>query len=87
MTDRRIYRYEVPVDDQWHSIHDCGEPLSTAARWSETTVEFWAWNTPTEQPRLFRVFGTGHTIPEGTVHRGLVFVRDGLLVWHLIEKV
>ena len=83
---KRILRYEVPVDDQWH-VHDLAGPIVHVAARDPRVVEFWAldedgWTRDSE----FRVFGTGHPLPEGRlVHHGTVIVADGRLVWHLIE--
>ncbi len=78
-----IYRYEVPVDDQWHEHPLSGGIVHVAGR-RHAVVEFWARHTggPTV-PRQFRVFGTGHPMPEGLDHRGAVL--DGPFVWHLME--
>jgi hypothetical protein len=47
----------------------------------------WALLNPTAPAihRQFRVFGTGHPIPEEYQHRGTCL--DGMFVWHLFERV
>jgi hypothetical protein len=95
---RAVYRYEVPVDDQWHavelyeeSLH--GNPILHVASRDPAVVEFWAeYRTWDDQPdtntRWFRVYGTGQPISEGPVeHRGSVIAADGQLVWHLYESL
>jgi len=86
----RIYRYEVPVDDRWHIITS-GEPLHVACRQLDM-VEFWAYRpdedslnpTPTET-RHFRVFGTGHPMPDELTYVGSAMAAGGALVWHLMS--
>lgn len=86
MTDQTIYRYEVPVDDQWHDFDLSGEVVCVAARQGPEVVEFWArvYSSYAEK-RRFRVFGTGHALPEDVSHIGTALV--GPLVWHLMEDV
>jgi len=84
----KIYRYEVPVDDQWHTIELSGRVLSTGCR-KPGVVEFWAIsgeNPPYE--RSFRVVGTGQEIPVGLMswdHHGSVCDVNPGLIWHLIS--
>jgi hypothetical protein len=79
-----IYRYEVPVDDQWHDIETHGEIVHVAAR-ERDVVEFWAWHVSYGTPRTrhLRVFGTGHPMDGPYHHRGTALV--GPYVWHLME--
>lgn len=81
-----IYRYEVPVDDQWHGVPLTGDPLAVASR-DPRGVEFWAGRDPGVEPRvrMFRVVGTGHAVPEAARHWGTAVTADGALVWHLLE--
>lgn len=83
----RIYRYEVPVDDQVHSIEITGYPLFVHCR-QRDVVEFYAIEDSdvTPKPRHFLVVGTGFTLP-GKTYRywGTAVEPDGILVWHLIE--
>jgi hypothetical protein len=83
---RVIYRYEVPVDDQWHLIALSGPIVHVDGR-TPHVVEFWALHqgAPTVE-RAFRVFGTGQPLPlDAGVHRGTVLAAGGRLVWHLFE--
>lgn len=91
-----IFRYEIPVDDQWHSLDLYGPVLHVACRRSDT-VELWATHYD-HPPRpgvarissQFRVVGTGQPIPaqrEGWRHVGTCIAPDGYLVWHLLEKI
>lgn len=80
-----IYRYEVPVDDRWHPIPGCSTPVHVGCR-DPRVVEFWAFHRPDLPPRDFRVYGTGHPIPDGAEYRGTAVAPGGSLVWHLLES-
>lgn len=82
-----IYRYEVPVDDQWHELRLSGAVLHVACRRPDT-VELWALHTEgPELHRAFRVFGTGQPLPpEPTRHVGTALAAEGRLVWHVMER-
>lgn len=81
---KAIYRYEVPVDGQVHAIELSGKILHVASRRPEV-VEFWALSSGgVSITRRFRVYGTGHTLPEGPVTMcGTALDRD--YVWHLVD--
>lgn len=86
---RQVLRYEVPVDDAWHTIRVRGNIVHVATR-SPEKVEFWTYVCDGEAERTFRVFGTGHPIPEADAHTMPVYVGTALvpgmpLVWHLFE--
>lgn len=86
---RRIYRFEVPVDDQWHEYVLGGDPLHVAAVRFDL-VEFWAYSAPLDAgvvARQLRVFGTGQVLPDACRHWGTCIAPAGSLrlVWHLIE--
>lgn len=90
---RAVYRYEVPVDDQWHEITMWGgSPVLHVAARQLDVVEFWAeyrdWEWQTG-PRWFRVFGTGQPLAESPMqHRGVALAgAAGQLVWHLYESL
>jgi hypothetical protein len=80
-----IYRYEVPVDDQWHAMQLSGPILHIDCR-NPRVVELWALNSggPTVT-RGFRVFGTGQPLPDNVGHIGTAIAPGGQLVWHLME--
>lgn len=81
----RIHRYEIPVDDQPHTLHLTGPVLHVAAR-TPHAVELWTLHTPTTsaRPCTFRVYGTGHPIAPDHTYRGTALAPHGL-VWHLLE--
>lgn len=83
----RIYRYEVPVDDGWHPIRSA-PPLHVDCR-TPSIVEFWAHPLENDETplRAFRVYGTGHEIPDrGVCYSGTALAPGGGLVWHLMSK-
>lgn len=84
--DRVIYKYNIPVDDQWHDLALIGEILHVAAP-DVDSVKIWAMHNPNSLlTRTFRVFGTGHPIPWNGIYRGTALTPSGRLVWHLIEQ-
>lgn len=84
MTDA-IYRYEIPVDDQWHPLQLSGDIVHVDSR-NPRAVEIWALNTGgTTLTRSFRVFGTGQPLPDNATHIGTAIPPGGHLVWHLLE--
>lgn len=82
----RIYRYEVPVDDQTHEVHIEGDPLHVGCRQTDV-VEFWAAAGPLSpgSPRRFTVVGTGHPFDDAYRYWGTAVAPGGQLVWHLLE--
>lgn len=81
-----IFRYEVPVDDQWHEVALRGDVLAVGCR-VPTVVEFWARYSD-DSPAVFRRFlvvGTGHPLPDNARYHGTAVAPGGHLVWHLLE--
>lgn len=92
---KRIYRYQVPLDDGIHKIEMAGDMtihgcVCVAADSPEhmLAVEFWAQHDEDAAPivRSFAVVGTGHPLPGNTRYIGTCPRRGGL-VWHLIEVI
>lgn len=80
----KIYRYEVPVDDQWHA-HEVSGPILHVSGRTAHTVEFWAVHQDGATRRgEFRAFGTGQPLPDDVQYVGTV-VHPGL-VWHLFGR-
>lgn len=85
---RRIWKYEVPVDDAWHK-HYLPKPAKIVHVATQPggfpgyhTVTFWAEVDPDSRftvRRSFRVYGTGQDVSGR--HIGTAF--DGPFVWHL----
>lgn len=91
MVTKRIYKYQVSVDDQDHYV--TMPPESTIVHVSTQgavidIVNFWAEHVEQVTPqvtRAFRVFGTGHEIPGDYEYVGTTLTASPL-VWHLYER-
>jgi len=85
MSDRRMFRYVIPVDGKAHEVPLTGDPVAVAAPHLKA-VEFWAEHDEgaPEALRVFRVFGTGHLIPDDAAWVGTCPRLHGI-VWHLYE--
>jgi hypothetical protein len=86
---RAIFKYEIPVDDQWHDVPTPlpAKIVHVACIGGFGTVNVWAEVTPdgTETAtRKMRVFGTGFDIPEGAVYVGTA--PAGPFVWHVYAE-
>lgn len=69
-----VYRYEVPIDDQWHTLDLTGPVLHVGQREAElhqaARLAVWALHIDQQpaglkvepKPRTFRVFGTGQPL-------------------------
>jgi hypothetical protein len=88
--DRRMFRYEVPIDDSAHVIPLSRPPVRVSAAVTDGVfwfVEFWAEHITgtVKVDRTFQVFGTGHPLPSAA-HWIATCPRTGHgLVWHLYE--
>jgi hypothetical protein len=86
---QRIYRYEVPVDEEWHKITLTGPILHVASRESDI-VEFWSWtNDHPPISYMFKAFGTGWPVPEivsSIQYVGTALATNGF-VWHLFREL
>lgn len=86
MSNKRVLKWTVPVDDQPHFI-GTGQVVHVACQAGPYEVQVWTeepWGSePTESPygRRARAYGTGHAVPGGWIHIGSVI--DLGLVWHL----
>lgn len=86
-----IYRDEIPVDDRWHDV-PLGQLVSVGPDpVRNDVVHVWHLVDPDDPPKAtgrFRVFGTGHVLPENTRRAnilGTVRTADGQYVWHLVS--
>ena len=86
-TTAAIYRYEVPVDDQWHTLCLSGPIVHVATRRPDV-VEVWATTHGFGAYDVdLLVVGTGHRYPSTDVtHVGTAVVPGGALVWHLLRR-
>lgn len=86
---REVRRYEIPVDDQVHTLELTNPPLAVAAKstgFAAYAVELWSeFNAERAlRPVRFTVIGTGHPVPVRAEWVGTCDRLDGL-VWHLYE--
>lgn len=86
---RRVFRYEVPVDDQPHEFKllSNAEILHVAAV-AVDLVEFWIedyGDAVRLTARRFQVFGTGQDLPDQAKWVGTCDRTDFSLMWHLYE--
>jgi hypothetical protein len=87
MSERVIRRYEVPVDDRWHTVPLTGPIIYVGSR-SPGIVELWAISDSQlpQRAHKYRVFGAGLPLPaEAGSHVGTALAAGGALVWHLFE--
>lgn len=81
---QRVLRWDVPVDDEWHEI-GAGRVVHVASRAHRKRpgdlVEVWTLEErpfpgtdELEGPRLVRVFGTGHEVPDEAHYIGTAVV-------------
>lgn len=85
---RRVLRSQILADDQWETF-DLSGPIVHIATRAEACVEIWWIDDPVLplRERTFRVFGTGHPLPDDAAkHVGTAVTPSGQLVWHLFER-
>jgi hypothetical protein len=84
-TTKSVYRYTVPLDDQWHTVHLDHSPLGAVEFDGGRALSFWAEdNGGPKLARRFRGFGTGHPVPDDARYWGTAPRKHGL-VFHLYE--
>lgn len=83
----KVFRYPIPVDDTWYDLPLTGPVVKVDTR-GEDYVELWAIAREGVEPvqRRFKVYGTGHPVPDHTKHVGSALAPSGTLVWHLFER-
>lgn len=88
---RRVLRYEIPVDGQWHQIGFRGKVLAVGCR-TRDVVEFWAdtvlddGKLPETAERVFRVFGTGQPLEDDAQYVGSTYTPDRAYMWHVFRR-
>lgn len=87
MSTQRVFKYTVPVDDQWHEIPDQAV-LHVECQYRAEEVQVWMLDDGYPQPPgvLVRVFGTGQPLPSHARHIGSTVAANGALVWHLFRE-
>lgn len=93
-----IFKYKIPVNDQDHIYHLGieSEIVYVDLQDYPDVVCMWVLHNdqePIQKPRAFRVFGTGHHVPDEYTYVGTALYRtinqyriETPLVWHLFEK-
>lgn len=86
---KRIYKYPLQITDKQEiELPVTAEVVAVQAQGDE--LFFWAAVDISEKtkPRVFRVIGTGHDIPDGKFlhYLGTVQTHGGVLVWHVFES-
>lgn len=91
----KIWRYVVPVDDEWHAFALTGPVLAVEPA-GEYKVGFWAIaELEPGRTRHFRIFGTDQELPTlrhkgvpalDVIWRGTVRTPSGNFAWHLMER-
>lgn len=64
-------------------------PSPAIAYGEQDALVFWVQierDVPTER-RTFRVFGTGHDMPDDVALEHVATVMDGRFVWHVFEEI
>ncbi|MGW9021281.1 DUF7352 domain-containing protein [Leucobacter chromiiresistens] len=82
---RIIFRYEIPVDDDFHEVPVGTIVLATPhRRLGHGWVEVWVLHAPEESEVVeLTVVGTGHPVPPNLKHEHSV--RADPLVWHIFS--
>ncbi len=86
---RTIYKYAVPVDDEWHEVSmpgparvlhvDCQSGFGTVNLWAEVDIEGLV-----DTIRSMRAFATGQAIPDAAAYVGSALA--GPFVWHVYAE-
>ena len=89
---RRIFRFELPLDDQPHEVAEGTVVLVAPDRAGNDAVEAWVevpdpetWVSTGEPSQRLQVFGTGFEIPENALWRGSC--AAGTFIWHVYRIV
>jgi hypothetical protein len=83
---RAVYKFALAIEVETQVCLDVGAHVVHVGM-QNGELMLWAeldTHALTKPPRVYRVFGTGHEIPDMWMHVGTVF--DGPFVWHVYEK-
>lgn len=83
---RRMLKYQIPVDDQWHEHAAGADGFAHVGHQAEGFVTLWSVDLENSGVRTvwLRVFGTGQEIPSNGQYVGTALEPHGL-VWHLFK--
>lgn len=83
---REVWKYALPIGGTFAvSMPADAQPVAVQLQGGKGWM--WALGSP-DAPRAYRhfkIFGTGHPIPDGARHVGTFQELGGALVWHLFE--
>lgn len=88
-----IFKYSVPVDDEWHNVELSGKIVHVDSL-EYGVIHFWAYHSEGfDGVRRFKAFRTGEELPAdvnpsyGHIHGSAKMIRsDGqILIFHLVE--
>jgi hypothetical protein len=89
---KSIWRFELDITDETELHMPKGAQILTVQRRENAgRLDMWALVDPTapQEPRTFRVIGTGHPIPDvdALTYYATAQVAGGQLVFHVFERV
>ena len=79
---KRVLKWSIAVDDSVGVVGG-GKVVHVASQNPPYLIEVWTEEFGVEVPRRVQVFGTGHAIPNGSIHLGSCIA--GPFVWHVYE--
>lgn len=88
---KRVYKYEVPIQDQFALQLPVGAQVLTVQTQYGDAPRLWALvdaDSAVTELRSFILRGTGHDIEEPVdrlIHCGTFQLQDGALVFHVFE--
>lgn len=82
--EKRVLKDQVLIDDSWQELV-IGQGVVHVGQQDPLSVTVWWEQGIFTIAREFRVFGTGHPVPDYASHVGSVQSVSGL-VWHLYER-
>lgn len=87
-TERRVFKHTIPVDDRDHTVPMgwTAEPLAVVVGAANEVLFWFEDHGGVSVGKTFRIFGTGHPVPRGYLHRGTAMHGPSGLVWHLFER-
>lgn len=91
---KRVLKYIVPVDDQWHNYHLPEGSVPVYVECKDDNVCMWV-EVPDEtvdghkHEWEYKIFGTNHPVPDEADYVGTAFDSSVMiltLVWHVYKK-
>ena len=87
---RTIWKYDVAITDTFALEMPAGAQLLDVQVQHEGGAQLWALVNPTQPTnmRVFRLVGTGHSVPDERLqYVGTFQLHGGALVFHLFEVI